>query len=391
MVNKIQINIVESLNVNSMGLIESLNCTQKEVVKFTDSAWQNIRYFKEFYDEHVNKTVDLTGAKTIYISPKCEVSREKLKSLLESIGARVIRDPEKADLIFTNVKYCYDAADTQTYKIFDDFDHTNGEQAFMNPDDVKLFRSSFFLREGDTQLKQSLESINKKYKSVRSSWMSASFVDFNFIGTYITMESIESNHILNNLLNGGNVRIYDESALLDKMGEAAIDKGTYEAILQMFQSDDASNHTVAMTIMANCNYKKSAVYLTQICRLYGHKIWDHPSRKTVAFKGLISFLGGRMRYQFRFDYEDVFNIAIEQGDVTPEVVDFLYELGADEFSSSTSMIESTGYRFSEETLTKINHKLNDNGFPSRGEVLQQEVPVQLQQPEQTDVCTEHFL
>jgi hypothetical protein len=391
MVNKIQINIVESLNVNSMGLIESLNCTQKEVVKFTDSAWQNIKYFKSFYDEHVNKTVDLTGAKTIYISPKCEISREKLKSLLESTGARVVRDPEKADLIFTNAKYCYDTADTQTYKIFDDFDHTNGEQAFMNPDDVKLFRSSFFLREGDTQLKQSLESINKKYKSVRSSWMSASFVDFNFIGTYITIESIEANLILNNLFNNGGINVYDESALLDKMGEAVIDKDTFEAILQMFQSADTSNHTVAMTIMANCNYKKSAVYLAQICRLYGHKVWDHPTRKTVAFKGLISFLGGRMRYQFRFDYEDVFNIAIEQGDVTPEVVDFLYELGADEFSSSTNMIEPNGYKFSEETLTKINNKLNDNGFPSRGEVLQQEVPVQLQQPEQADVCAEHFL
>jgi len=391
MVNKIQINIVESLNVNSMGLIESLNCTQKEVVKFTDSAWQNIRYFKSFYDEHVNKTVDLTGAKTIYISPKCEISREKLKSLLDSIGARVIRDPEKADLIFTNAKYCYDVADTQTYKIFDDFDHTNGEQAFMNPDDVKLFRSSFFLREGDIDLKQSIESINKKYKSVRSSWMSATFVDFNFIGTYITMESIESNHILNNLFNDGNIKIYDESALLDKMGEAVIDKDTFEAILQMFKSDDTTNHTVAMTIMANCNYKKSAVYLAQICRLYGHKIWDHPTRKTVAFKGLISFLGGRMRYQFRFDYEDVFNIAMEQGEVTPEVVDFLYELGADEFSSSTTMIEPNGYKFSKETLTKINNKLNDNGFPSRGEVLQQEVQVQLHELEQADVRTEHFL
>jgi len=391
MVNKIQINIVESLNVNSMGLIESLNCTQKEVVKFTDSAWQNIRYFKTLYDEHVNKTVDLTGAKTIYISPKCEISREKLKSLLESTGARVIRDPEKADLIFTNVKYCYDVADTVTYKIFDDFDHSNGEQAFMNPDDVKLFRSSFFKRDDNRDFTASTESISNKYKSVRSSWMSATFVDFNHIGTYITIESIESNHILNNLLNGDNVKIYDESALLDKMGEVAIDRDTFEAILQMFESADTSNHTVAMTIMANCNYKKSAVYLAQICRRFGHKIWDHPTRKTVAFKGLISFLGGRMRYQFRFDYEDVFNIAIEQGDVTPEVVDFLYELGADEFSSSTSMIESSGYKFSEETLTKINNKLNDNGFPSRGEVLQQEVPVQLQQLEQVDVCTEQFL
>jgi hypothetical protein len=391
MVNKIQINIVESLNVNSMGLIESLNCTQKEVVNFTDSAWQNIRYFKQFYDQHVNKTVDLTGAKTIYISPKCEISREKLKSLLDSIGARVIRDPEKADLIFTNAKYCYDIADIQLYKTFGEFYHTNGEQAFMSPDDAKLFKNSFFKKEDNTDLRRSIESISNKYKSVRNSWMSASFADFNFVGTYMTIESIESNHILNNLFNDGGIKIYDESALLDKMGEAVIDKNTFEAILQMFKSADTSNHTVAMTIMANCNYKKSAVYLAQICRVYGNKIWDHPTRKTVAFKGLISFLGGRMRYQFRFDYEDVFNIAMEQGEVTPEVVDFLYELGADEFSSSTNMIEPNGYKFSEETLTKINNKLNDNGFPSRGEVLQQEVQVQLHELEQADVRTEHFL
>ncbi len=43
--------------------------------------------------------------------------------------------------------------------------------------------------------------------------MSASFVDFNFIGTYITIESIESNYILNNLLNDGGVKVYDESAV----------------------------------------------------------------------------------------------------------------------------------------------------------------------------------
>ena len=391
MVNKIQINIVDSLNVNSMGLIESLNCTQKEVVKFSDNNWQNIRYFKSFYDEHVNKTVDLTGAKTIYISPKCEVSREKLKSLLDSIGARVVRDPEKADLIFTNSKYCYESADTQIYKVFEEFDHTNGEQAFMSPDDAKLFKNSFFKKDDNTDFRRSIESINKKYKSSRNSWASASFADFNFAGTYITMESIEANLILNNLFNDGGIKVYDEAALLDKMGEAVIDRDTFEAILQMFESADTSNHTVAMTIMANCNYKKSAVYLAQISRLYGHKVWDHPTRKTVAFKGLISFLGTNMRYQFRFDYEDVFNIAIEKGEVTPEVVDFLYELGAEEFSSSTIMIEPIGYKFSEETLTKINNKLNDNGFPSRGEVLQQEVSVQLQQSEQTTVCTKHFL
>jgi hypothetical protein len=391
MVNKIQINIVESLNVNSMGLIESLNCTQKEVVKFTDSAWQNIRYFKSFYEEHVNKTVDLTGAKTIYISPKCEISREKLKSLLESTGARVIRDPEKADLIFTSLKYCYEIADTITYKCFDEFSHPSGEQAFMNPDDAKLFKNSLFKRDYNQDLEDSINSINSKYHAKSISWGTARFADFSIAGTYITIESIEANLILNNLFNNGGINVYDESALLDKMGEAAIDKDTYEAILQMFNSSDATNHTVAMTIMANCNYKKSAVYLAQICRLYGNKIWDHPTRKTVAFKGLISFLGTKMRYHFRFDYEDVFNIAIEQGDVTPDVVDFLYELGAEEFSSTTSMIESTGYKFSEETLTKINNKLNDNGFPSRGEILQQEVQVQLQQPEQADVCTELFL
>jgi hypothetical protein len=374
-----------------MGLIESLNCTQKEVVKFSDTNWNHVRYFKEFYDKHVNKTVDLTGAKTIYISPKCEISREKLKSLLDSIGARVVRDAEKADLIFTNSKYCYESADTQIYKVFVEFDHTNGEQAFMSPDDAKLFKNSFFKKDDNTDLRQSIESINKKYKSVRNSWSSASFADFTFAGTYINMESIESNYILNNLFNDAGVKVYDEAALLDKMGEAVIDKDTFEAILQMFESADTSNHTVAMTIMANCNYKKSAVYLAEICRRNGNKTWDHPTRKTVAFKGLISFLGTNMRYHFRFDYEDVFNIAIEKGEVTPEVVDFLYELGANEFASTTSIIESIGYKFSEEALTKINNKLNDNGFPSRGEVLQQEVSVQLQQPEQADVCAEYFL
>jgi hypothetical protein len=374
-----------------MGLIESLNCTQKEVVKFSDTNWNHVRYFKEFYDKHVNKTVDLTGAKTIYISPKCEVSREKLKSLLDSIGARVVRDAENAELIFTNSKYCYELADTQLYKVFNEFYHTNGEQAFMSPDDAKLFKNSFFKKDDNTDLRQSIESINKKYKSVRNSWSSASFADFTFAGTYINMESIESNYILNNLFNDAGVKVYDEAALLDKMGEAVIDRDTFEAILQMFESADTSNHTVAMTIMANCNYKKSAVYLAEICRRNGTKTWDHPTRKTVAFKGLISFLGTNMRYHFRFDYEDVFNIAIEKGEVTPEVVDFLYELGANEFASTTSIIESIGYKFSEEALTKINNKLNDNGFPSRGEVLQQEVSVQLQQPEQADVCAEYFL
>ena len=98
--------------------------------------------------------------------------------------------------------------------------------------------------------------------------------------------------------------------------------------------------------------------------------------------GVKEFFGldnANMRMSFDFGITNNLMIGIGRSTNLKDL-DFLYELN-DLINIPTSLQE----------INIGNNKLNDNGFPSRGEILQQEVPVQLQQSEQTDVCTEHFL
>lgn len=381
------IKILNDINIQD-GRIHSVDTRDVEVVDH-DRYWGFQNYMREEYKKFTaNKKLDLTNVKTIFFTPKCDVSREKLRSLLDKHNMKVTRDSSKADVIITNAKYFVDMIPFESRSRITGFDNVNIQsKAFVNATDINNIMHCHLQ---DAIRNTMLSAIDKKYFS-RNGW-SDRFFEFTGSISIVKKSDLDNNELFQNVISGtGN--IYDQQAILDLMGESIIDRGAFEGLDAMLKSTDNSNHTVAMTIIANCNYQKSLVYLLELCRRYNRTMWDNSVRKTVGFKGFINYLGNDMRYQLRMNYDDIFRIVISKDAVTQDTIDFLYELGADEFSASSDNITFTSYKFTDKAMKKLQSKLktDDDGFPSGGEVLQQEVSVQLQQSEQTDVCTEHIL
>lgn len=367
------IKILNDINIQN-GMIHSVDTQDVEVVDH-DKHWGFQNYVRDEYKKFTaNKKLDLTNVKTIFFTAKCEVSREKLKSLLDKHNLKVTRDQSKADVVITNAKYFVDMIPFESHNRIIGFDDVNIQsRAFVNPTDINRIMNSHV--QGGIR-DNMLRAIDKKYFTT-SGW-SDRFFDFNSTYSIIKKIDLDNNELFQNVINGtGN--IYDQQVILDLMGESIIDREAFEGLTAMLKSTDNSNHTVAMTIIANCNYQKSLIYLLELCRRHHRTMWENSVRKTVAFKGFINYLGNDIRYQLRFDYDDIFNIVINKDAVTQDTIDFLYELGAEEFSASSDNITFTSYRFTDEAMKKLQSKLktDDDGFPSGGEVLQQEVSVQL--------------
>lgn len=382
------IKILNDIDIQN-GMIHSVDAQDVEVVDH-DRYWGFQNYMRQEYKKFTaDKKLDLTNVKTIFFTAKCDVSREKLKSLLDKHNMKVTRDQSKADVIITNAKYFVDMIPFETLSIITGFDNVGIQKnAFVHPVDINNIMHCYIK---DSIRNTILSAIDKKYFT-RGTWSERFFEFSNGSLAIIKKVDLDNNELFQNVASStGNV--YDQQAILDLMGESIIDRSAFEGLDAMLKSTDNSNHTVAMTIIANCNYQKSLVYILELCRRHNRTMWDNSVRKTVGFKGFVNYLGNDMRYQLRVHYDDIFRIVINKDAVTQDTIDFLYELGAEEFSASSDNITFTSYRFTDSAMKKLQSKLktDDDGFPSGGEVLQQEVSVQLQQPEQTNVCTEYFL
>ena len=87
--------------------------------------------------------------------------------------------------------------------------------------------------------------------------------------------------------------IIEQSALLEVINgdeSTSIDEDAYQNIRNMFNSSDSDNHTMAMEIMANCNYKGSMLYLLMLFFHCNNQINNFRSKNHVNFKSLRNYL-----------------------------------------------------------------------------------------------------
>lgn len=113
--------------------------------------------------------------------------------------------------------------------------------------------------------------------------------------------------------------LYKEEALLLHLnGDDAveIDEAMYEALIDMFNSSDADNHTLAMEIMANSHYDKSILYLELLFYKFSARMSNCKAKNHVNFKSLISFLNKGSYYGTSID--DIVASLIKFDKLTPD-------------------------------------------------------------------------
>jgi hypothetical protein len=85
-------------------------------------------------------------------------------------------------------------------------------------------------------------------------------------------------------------RIYLEDQIIKYLNQDNVmDNESYQNVLSLFQSSDTGNHMLAMEIMANCDFRKSAPYLLLLFENYRNLICNNPSRNHVNFRSFLRF------------------------------------------------------------------------------------------------------
>jgi hypothetical protein len=222
---------------------------------------------------------------SIYLMPGVNIPRVKLKDLALDLGVKIVRDPERANVIISGKatinkitcgRWLRSAEINQftlyvewlkTHMGFDMYytDKYHTAVTACNPDVI-------YMEYGTAN------DMSSKGFSLTSSYSSS---------VYFVED--EYKDILDSIQNKP---IFDESELLAMInGDDAvtITPEVYQQLVKMFQSSDQDNHIMAMEIMANSNYIDSALYLLILLERYAHRISDCHTKNHVNFKSMVSY------------------------------------------------------------------------------------------------------
>ena len=270
----------------------------------------------------------------IYFLPGVNIPRVKLKNILLDYNASVVRNISQATKIIvgraslskistTTYSYNINLNDLKLFsQLLIDNDSLDGYELeklkFLIDDPTEYdvivdYTTKNFLTNPDLDIYNSVNfSLPESFKeaSYNSFYKSVIDNDYTEIAEYIYENNLD---------------LYDESEVLDQInGDDAliIDKETYEKIANMFDSSDTENHTVAMELMSNSQYRESLYYLELLFHNYYNEMYTNYSKSHVNFKSLLSYLGKSSR-SFHTDINDIMDSLVKKKEITVEHLDII--------------------------------------------------------------------
>jgi hypothetical protein len=257
-----------------------------------------------------------TKGDTIYLLPGVNIPRMKLKDLALNLGIRVVRDPEKATVVFSG-KSSMGKLTTSTWYYFAD-----AETILNNV--KKLCNDQYYIDKLETAISST------GAKEVCSGWSDMRNTLCN--GDMSIYESryfygIEPEYLdTYNAIQGK--PIYCESELLTNINgddSTVIDYEVYQQLKTMFQSSDDDNHVLAMEIMANSHYENSILYLLMLISDFSNKISNTHTRNHVNFKSMLAYFNWIPRNISSQSADDIIKIIDGKGLLTLDMIKILYK------------------------------------------------------------------
>jgi len=222
---------------------------------------------------------------SIYLMPGVNIPRVKLKDLALNLGVKIVRDPERANVIISgkatiNKITCgrwLHSAKTEDFTAYVEWLKTH------------MGFDMYYTDKYDTAVAAcNPEKIYIEYSTARD-MNDKGFMALPGYSSSVHFVEDEYKDILDDIQNK---TIFDESELLSMInGDDAvtITPEIYEQLVKMFQSSDQDNHIMAMEIMANSNYIDSALYLLILLERYANRISDCHTKNHVNFKSMVSY------------------------------------------------------------------------------------------------------
>jgi len=222
---------------------------------------------------------------SIFLMPGVNIPRVKLKDLALDLGVKIVRDPERANIIISgkatiNKITCgrwLHSAKTEDFTAYVEWLKTH------------MGFDMYYTDKYDTAVAAcNPEKIYIEYSTSRD-MNDKGFMTLPGYSSSVYFVEDEYKDILDDIQNKP---IFDESELLAMInGDDAvtITPEVYQQLVKMFQSSDQDNHIMAMEIMANSNYIDSALYLLILLERYAHRISDCHTKNHVNFKSMVSY------------------------------------------------------------------------------------------------------
>ena len=266
-------------NVNTASL--DLDAVFNKAIHIEEGRSNHILYFKKNIDKNDNALINLIKNKEynakkgdkIYLHPETKVPRFKIKNLCMKEKIRVVKDRSNSTVEFIGI---------------DRFPVNNRYYwGYLIPVDIMSTLIS-------SQYLPSIKSIAEDYKvdhvMVYGKMLNDNKSDYIYRveGDYTIYNEEEMNMVRSILSNHSN--IYLDSALMAKLNSGLVmDEEIYTNIKRLLASSDNQNIVLAMETMANCDYSKSCVYLLNLVREYGQKIYNSKTVDHVNFKSFLNF------------------------------------------------------------------------------------------------------
>jgi hypothetical protein len=230
----------------------------------------------------------------IYLLPGVNIPRVKLKDLTLNLGIRVVRDPAKANVIFSGKSSMGKMTGSSWYYIAD-------AELILNR--VKeICYDGYYIEKLETAIDASgATKICSDWSDMRNC-LTKDHGPFNSGYIY----AVDEDHAdVYNAIQGK--PIYNETELITNINgddSTIIDEEVFQQLKNMFESSDSDNHILAMEIMANSHYEKSILYLQMLLSDYQYQINNSHTRNHVNFKSMLSYFNWAPRnIQSRSAYE----------------------------------------------------------------------------------------
>ena len=278
-------------------------------VKIIDGLGTNVPDFVNA-KKYVPKQGDM-----IYLLPGVNIPRVKLKDLALNLGIRVVRDPEKANVIFSGKSSMGKMTASSWYYIAD-------AEVILN--NVKeICKDEYYIEKLETALVASgATKICSDWSDMRNCL--ARNETKHYDNGYIYAIEEEYTEAYNGMQGKP---VYDESELITNINgddSTIIDEEVYQQLGSMFESSDSDNHILAMEIMANSHYEKSILYLQMLLSNYYYQISNSHTRNHVNFKSMLSYFNWATR-SLGSSAEQIVSIIDEKGLLTVDMIKRLYK------------------------------------------------------------------
>ena len=242
---------------------------------------------RELAESLLKGPTTLDGIKTIHFDDTCKVPRFKLGEICGKKGIKVIRDRDKADAIIYGHKFTDSLFETESAGCFnykaDFIAQAKRVKAKRNliTEIIPLVEAC----ESDIILLDDYDLGNGKDNRlcVQKSRKSDNDVEFDLSYTQVADTS-------KYLVVTEKQNMIHQDVVLEQLSSIVMDEEMFVSVNNMLDSEDASNHIVAMEVMSNTAYRKSIVYLLELMRRYHGTIEHIHESKNISFRALREYL-----------------------------------------------------------------------------------------------------